>query len=49
MSAIELNNLNIAYSSVQVVHGASLTVEEGESFALVGESGSGKSTILRAE
>ncbi|WP_424982615.1 ABC transporter ATP-binding protein [Maritalea sp. S77] len=48
MSAIELNNLNIAYSSVQVVHSASLTVNEGESFALVGESGSGKSTILKA-
>lgn len=48
MSAIDLNNLTISYSSVPVVHNATLSIEEGESFALVGESGSGKSTILKA-
>ena len=48
MSAISLENLDISYGDTKVVHGVSLDIAEGESFALVGESGSGKSTILRA-
>ena len=48
MSAISLDNLDISYGDTKVVHGVSLDIAEGESFALVGESGSGKSTILRA-
>lgn len=48
MSAITLNNLDISYGDTKVVHGVSLDIAEGESFALVGETGSGKSTILRA-
>jgi ABC-type dipeptide/oligopeptide/nickel transport system ATPase subunit len=48
MSAIRLSNLDISYGDTKVVHGVSLDISEGESFALVGESGSGKSTILRA-
>ena len=48
MSAISLNNLDISYGDTKVVHGVTLDIAEGESFALVGESGSGKSTILRA-
>jgi ABC-type dipeptide/oligopeptide/nickel transport system, ATPase component len=47
-AAIELDDLTIAYGGTPVVHGVSLSIPEGESFALVGESGSGKSTILRA-
>ena len=48
MNAIDLSNLDISYGDTKVVHGVSLDIAEGESFALVGESGSGKSTILRA-
>ena len=48
MTAIDLKDLTISYSSVPVVHGANFSVADGESFALVGESGSGKSTILKA-
>ena len=48
MNAISLENLDISYGDTKVVHGVSLDIAEGESFALVGESGSGKSTILRA-
>ncbi|MBU1304313.1 MAG: ATP-binding cassette domain-containing protein, partial [Alphaproteobacteria bacterium] len=48
MSAIRLDNLSISYGDTTVVHGVTLDIAEGESFALVGESGSGKSTILRA-
>jgi len=48
MSAISLCDVGIAYNGTPVVHGVSLEVAEGESFALVGESGSGKSTVLKA-
>ena len=48
MTAIDLKDLTISYSSVPVVHDANFSVADGESFALVGESGSGKSTILKA-
>ncbi|MCW5720700.1 MAG: ABC transporter ATP-binding protein [Devosia sp.] len=48
MIAIDLKNLDISYGDSKVVHGVTLSIPEGESFALVGESGSGKSTILRA-
>jgi len=48
MSALELDEVDIGYAGVRVVHQASFAVAEGESFALVGESGSGKSTVLKA-
>ena len=48
MSAIALQDVDIAYDGQRVVQGASFEVAEGESFALVGESGSGKSTVLKA-
>src|SRR5690606_4017505 len=48
MIAIDLKNLDISYGDTKVVHDVTLSIPEGESFALVGESGSGKSTILRA-
>lgn len=45
---IDVQNLTVRYGDTTVLHGVSLAVAEGESFALVGESGSGKSTILKA-
>lgn len=45
---IELKHLSVAYGETAVVKDVSLSIGEGESFALVGESGSGKSTILKA-
>jgi ABC-type dipeptide/oligopeptide/nickel transport system ATPase subunit len=45
---IAVEHLTVSFSGTPVVHGVSLAVAEGESFALVGESGSGKSTILKA-
>ena len=43
-----MNDVQIGYGGVPVVHDLTLDVAEGESFALVGESGSGKSTVLKA-
>ncbi|HVX80523.1 MAG TPA: ABC transporter ATP-binding protein [Devosiaceae bacterium] len=48
MSALMLQNLDVAYGETVVTHGITLDIAEGESFALVGESGSGKSTVLKA-
>lgn len=46
--AISLENLDVGYDGISVVHGVTFDVAIGESFALVGESGSGKSTVLKA-
>ncbi len=48
VTAIGLRDLTIGYGGDPVVHGVTLDIAEGESFALVGESGSGKSTVLKA-
>lgn len=48
MTAVSLQDVNIAYGSTRVAFDINMAVETGESFALVGESGSGKSTILKA-
>jgi ABC-type dipeptide/oligopeptide/nickel transport system ATPase subunit len=45
---IAVEDLTVRFGETTVLHGVSLAVAAGESFALVGESGSGKSTILKA-
>jgi peptide/nickel transport system ATP-binding protein len=49
---LEIENLRVAYDGptgpVRAVDGASLAVEEGETYALVGESGCGKSATALA-
>jgi multiple sugar transport system ATP-binding protein len=47
MASVELINLRKAYGSVEVIHGVSLAIEDGQFVALVGPSGCGKSTLLR--
>ena len=53
---LEIKNLNVEYKTakingnktVKAVNGVSLTVKEGEIYAIAGESGCGKSTLAKA-
>jgi branched-chain amino acid transport system ATP-binding protein len=49
MSALlEVEDLHVAYGKAEVVHGATLSVSEGEFTTLLGRNGAGKSTTLHA-
>ncbi|MCJ7605116.1 MAG: ABC transporter ATP-binding protein [Dehalococcoidales bacterium] len=46
---LKLNNIEVTYLNViRVLHGVSMTVEEGSIVALLGANGAGKSTTLKA-
>jgi multiple sugar transport system ATP-binding protein len=47
MASVELQNIRKSYGALDVIHGISLSVDDGEFIALVGPSGCGKSTLLR--
>nr|WP_028782107.1 adenosylcobinamide amidohydrolase [Thalassobacillus devorans] len=44
---IEVKNLSGGYQKEDILQDISLTIEEGEFFALIGPNGSGKTTLLR--
>ena len=48
MPLLELTEVHARYGQVRVLHGLSLTVDEGEVVALLGANGAGKTTTLRA-
>jgi branched-chain amino acid transport system ATP-binding protein len=45
---LEVKDIRVAYGDVQVLHGLSLEVHEGEIVTLLGSNGAGKTTALRA-
>jgi multiple sugar transport system ATP-binding protein len=47
MAAVEIHNMVKSYGTLQVIHGISLDIEDGQFVAFVGPSGCGKSTLLR--
>jgi multiple sugar transport system ATP-binding protein len=47
VGTVDIRSVKKAYGSVQVLHGLSLSIADGEFVALVGPSGCGKSTLLR--
>ena len=44
---IILKEINAAYGAVQVLHGISMEVGNGETVALLGTNGNGKSTLIK--
>ena len=47
MKAIEIKGLTKRYSDVVAVNALSLSIEEGELFALLGVNGAGKTTVIK--
>jgi multiple sugar transport system ATP-binding protein len=47
MAEVVLRDVRKRFDTVEVIHGASLTVKDGEFVVFVGPSGCGKSTLLR--
>jgi sn-glycerol 3-phosphate transport system ATP-binding protein len=47
MAAVSFRDVKKSYAGVQVVHGVSVEVKDGEFVVIVGPSGCGKSTLLR--
>jgi multiple sugar transport system ATP-binding protein len=47
MGAVSINDVRKSYGNVEVLHGVSVDIADGEFVILVGPSGCGKSTLLR--
>jgi multiple sugar transport system ATP-binding protein len=47
MASVEVQNVRKSFGSVEVIHGVSVDIADGEFVILVGPSGCGKSTLLR--
>jgi sn-glycerol 3-phosphate transport system ATP-binding protein len=47
MAAVSFRDVKKSYAGLQVVHGVSMEVKDGEFVVIVGPSGCGKSTLLR--
>jgi ABC-type branched-subunit amino acid transport system ATPase component len=48
MTILRLDNVISGYGSMEVLHGLSLEVEEGQIVAVLGPNGAGKTTLLRS-
>ena len=46
MASVEVSNVRKSFGSFEVIHGVSISVEDGEFVILVGPSGCGKSTLF---
>src|ERR671919_3084741 len=47
MASVDIRSVTKRFGSVQVLHGVSVNINDGEFVVLVGPSGCGKSTLLR--
>src|SRR6185503_11184369 len=47
MADVKFRDVRKSYGELQVIHGVSMDIEDGEFVVIVGPSGCGKSTLLR--
>lgn len=47
MTVLEAREVTSGYGEVQILHGVSINVEEGEIVTIIGPNGAGKSTLLK--
>ena len=47
MAQVDLRDVRKSYGTLEVIHGVTVTVRDGEFIVIVGPSGCGKSTLLR--
>ena len=47
MAQVQLRDVRKSYGDLQVIHGVSMDIEDGEFVVILGPSGCGKSTLLR--
>ena len=47
MSLLAIRDLHAGYGEIEVLHGVSLTIDEGEIVTLIGANGAGKTTLLK--
>lgn len=45
---LKINDIYAGYGEIEIIHGISLEVKEGEIVSIVGPNGSGKSTLLKS-
>jgi branched-chain amino acid transport system ATP-binding protein len=45
---LDIRDIKVRYAGLPVIHGLSITVDQGETVCVVGSNGAGKSTLLRA-
>ncbi|MEC9489558.1 MAG: ABC transporter ATP-binding protein [Halanaerobiales bacterium] len=45
---LRINDIYAGYGEIEIIHGISLKVEQGEIVSIVGPNGSGKSTLLKS-
>ena len=44
---LDAQNIEMSYGQLKVLHGVSLQVEEGQTFAIIGPNGAGKTTLFK--
>ena len=47
MALLEVSKVVAGYGQTEILHGVSLTVDEGEIVTIIGPNGCGKSTLMK--